>query len=572
MPNPLFYASTFHTLLGCIGQFLGTALTIRVFALLLLVVQFCHIERAAKQTGVSRFVAIVVATVVSWQGYQMVNLYERSDLTEFTALACLTCSLSCLFVLCLRVAKGERDPYGLIATGVFYGLAALTHPLTGLFGGILLVALGLSALLVLKSGRFLLFGVLNSLALSCLLSPWLYVVLQFGKVIHVADPTANAYGFREVYVASTLGRALTSALSPISGPFNNGLDPSGYPVINVQISLALLVYSILTLAVLRRCSRRCARPEVLLGTFLGLSYVVFVISLLVFCVPKCSTLFGSLFDIMQFSYRLAAYVNLALMLCLLCMFGLIDQAKLRSQGWIATVWKWAAIGAFVLAAIGLCSKTIVIESSSHFGPGTQSIGDFLRMMHSAIRADGYWSPGSPAVDTVHLNELPVTFDCASDYDVPSAFATNHSELNGLPAYGAFFQPGTTFGEVNPIKVSLANPTLLITNVTPFPWNAIYLDEKRLPCSKLFPVPDTPGLPRPSSMVLALRAEPGRHVLRYEFRPEWLWLYLRGLSWLVLVAWTASWVGVIANSLLARKPATSPAESSVVPNPVRATVV
>lgn len=554
VPTPLFYASTFHTLLGCIGQFLGTALTIRVFALLLLVVQFCHIERAAKQTGASRFVAIVVATVVSWQAYQMVNLYERSDLTEFTALACLTCSLSCLFVLCLRIAKGERDPYGSIAAGAFYGLAALAHPLTGLFGGILVAALGLSALLVLKSGKLFLFGVLSALALSCLLSPWLYVTLQFGKVIHVADPTINAYTFHEVYIPSSLGTALASALSPITGPFDNGLDQSGYPTINVQISLAFLVYSIVIVAVLRRCSRPCARPEILLGTFLGLSYLVFVISLLVFCVPKCSTLFGSLFDIMQFSYRLAAYANLALMLCLLCMFGLIDQAKLRSQGRIGTVWKWAAISALVLAATGLCSKSIVIESSSHFRPGTQGIEDFLRMRHSSIRAGGYWFPGSPAVDAMHLNELPVTFDCASDYDVPSVFATNHNELNGLATFGALFRPGTTFGEVSPVKVSLTKPTLLVTNVNPFPWNAIYLDERRLPCGELFPVPDKASLPRSPSISLALRAEPGQHVLRYEFRPERLWLYLRGLSWLVLIGWAALWAAMIGTKLLGRKPA------------------
>jgi hypothetical protein len=394
VPNPLFYGSAFHVLLGCLGRFLGMSLAFRLFALGLLLAQFCHVERAAREAGAPRFIAFAVATAVSWQVYQVVNLYERGDLTEFTGLVCLTCSLSCLFVLCLRMARGEKDFYGLVVTGASYGLATLIHPLTGLFGGILLAVLGLCALPVLKSRKFLLFGVLNSLALGCLLSPWLYVVLRFGKVIHIADPSLNSFLFQSLF-ASTLWGRLASAFRPISGSYLAHPGRSGIPhEISVQLSLALLIFSTLTLAVMSRCPRRCTKPEFLLCNSLGVSYLTLLVSLLVFCVPKCSSLFGGLFDIMQYSYRLGAYVNLSLMLCSLCMFGLIDQDKLRSQERIGTLWKCAAISALLLAATGLASKVVVIESSSQFGSGVQVLETALRREQCPIRTEGYWVPGN----------------------------------------------------------------------------------------------------------------------------------------------------------------------------------
>lgn len=549
MPNPLFYGSTFHVLVGCLGRFIGVSMAFRLLALGLLLTQFLHIERAAREISASRIVAMVVATAASWQVYQMVAIYDRGDLTEFTALVCLTCSLTCLVVLCLRIAKGDRDPYGLIATGAFYGLATIIHPLTGLFGGILVAALGLSAMLVLKSRKLLLFGAVNFLALSCLLSPWLYLVTQFGKLIRITDSSLNSFLFQGLFASTIIWKSLASAFSPISGSYYARPDPSGMPYqTSVQFSLSLLVFSILTLAVLSRCPKRCARPEYVLCGFLGVSYLTFLVSLLVFCVPKCSSLFGGLFDIMQFSYRLGAYVNLSLILCSLCLSGLIAQDKLQSQGRIGMVWKCAGAGALLLAAIALASKTIVIQSSCQFGSGADGVDSLLRMKHWPTQPGGYWVPGNAAEDTVHLDDLPAMFYCRSDYDVRSGFATNYSELNGLPVCGAFFRPGAAFGEVSPLNFTLTKPTLLVTNVNVFPWNAIYLDGKRVPSGNLFPAVSKLGLQWSSPEALALRAGPGQHVLRYAFRPRRPWLYLRGFSWLVLAAWTALWAAAVGAKL------------------------
>ncbi|MBV8899164.1 MAG: hypothetical protein JOY92_03515 [Verrucomicrobia bacterium] len=553
LPHPLFYASTFHTLLGGLGRLLGMALAFRLAALLLLMVQFSHVERAAREAGVSRFVAFIVATAVSWQVYLMNSLYERGDLTEFTALVFLTCALSCLLVLCLRIASEEKDTYGLIATGAFYGLTALTHPLTGFYGGILIAAFGSVALLVLKSRKLFLFGVLNALALGCLLSPWLYVVHRFGKLIRIADPSANSLMFQGLFVTTVRNR-LVSVFSPISGSFftAQSLFDSSYEA-SARASVALLAFAVFTLAILSRCPKRRVKPARLLCSFLGLSYLTLLICLLVICVPKCSSLFGNLFDIMQYSSRLAAYVNLSLVLCSLCLFGLLDWEKLQSQRRIRVMWKWAGIGALLLAAVGLGSKMISIQASNDFGSGTKAVEALLQTRHWATRAGGYWLPGNPGGEAMHVSELPAMFYGRSDYDVRSAFSTDFSRVNGLPVRGAFFRSDKIFGEVKSIEFSVAKPTLLITNVSVFPWNAIYLDGKRVPCGDLFPALSKLGLQWSTPEALAVRVGPGPHVLRYAFRPERPWLYLRGLSWLVLAAWMAGLATVIGANLRLRNP-------------------
>jgi hypothetical protein len=64
-----------------------------------------------------------------------------------------------------------------------------------------------------------------------------------------------------------------------------------------------------------------------------------------------------------------------------------------------------------------------------------------------------------------------------------------------------------------------------------------------------------GLQWSTPEALAVRVGPGSHVLRYAFRPERPWLYLCGLSWLVLAVWMAAWAIVAVAKRPRRNPPT-----------------
>ena len=99
-------------------------------------IQFYHIERAARGLHVRRIFSFPVAMMITWAVYPLTNLYNRSALTEFVAVAFLNASVASLFVLIMKVSRAERSRYDMVAFGLLYLISALIHPLTALFGGL----------------------------------------------------------------------------------------------------------------------------------------------------------------------------------------------------------------------------------------------------------------------------------------------------------------------------------------------------------------------------------------------------------------------------------------------------
>jgi hypothetical protein len=156
VPVPLFYSAKFYGLTGVIASTLGSAVTFRLVALLALLIQFWHVERAVRCASGGNRLPLTVATIVTWGIYSLTNLYNRSALPEFVAVAFLTAAVSCLLVLAVRLASGERSYYDAVSVGLFYTAAAVTHPLTALFGAFLIVLTSLAAAITLR--RVWLFG------------------------------------------------------------------------------------------------------------------------------------------------------------------------------------------------------------------------------------------------------------------------------------------------------------------------------------------------------------------------------------------------------------------------------
>src|SRR5262249_49154719 len=154
------------------SSILGSGLAIRCFAVGTLVLQFFVVFRSLTAVCIQRNTALTVATLLVWGTYSLTNLYNRSALTEFFSLSLLTCSISTLLVLFLKVDEEEIKLSSWLQPGFFYALAAVTHPLTAAFGGLFMIAIGMGAVAVTRSWKLLLFGVANGVAISIILSPW----------------------------------------------------------------------------------------------------------------------------------------------------------------------------------------------------------------------------------------------------------------------------------------------------------------------------------------------------------------------------------------------------------------
>ena len=98
IPNTLFYGQKFYALAGMFSAFLGSAVTVRIMVLMVFLLQFFQVYRAAMKAGAARNISIGIAVMMTWAIYPLTNLYNRSALTEFFAVAFLTCCLGFFFM------------------------------------------------------------------------------------------------------------------------------------------------------------------------------------------------------------------------------------------------------------------------------------------------------------------------------------------------------------------------------------------------------------------------------------------------------------------------------------------
>ncbi len=95
--------------------------------------------------------------------------------------------------------------------------------------------------------------------------------------------------------------------------------------------------------------------------------------------------------------------------------------------------------------------------------------------------------------------------------------------------------GHRFGQVEPLTVTVREPTLLTTNVQPFPWNRIRVDALPLPQSSIIATDDG----------LAVILPAGSHRVEAEFLYDRTWTLLDRLSWVTLLLWLALYVACAA---------------------------
>jgi len=514
MPDALFYAQKFYVLMGMVSAFLGSALTIRLMIGWAFLIQFFHVYRAALKAGAARHIAIGVAVFVTWAIYPLTNLYNRSALTEFFAVIFLTCAV-CSFLAIIIDLKHRPSRYDLVASGYFFVLAAITHPLTALWGGLFLAILGVIALFTCEGERKWWFGAYFSKTLLfslLILSPWIYLVAQFNDKLPISSRENNAKYFHSEYF---FPRSIDNGFSRLS-PFPLDLkslekgvqDKDTFtPYIDAQVTLPLILLIGIFFYIFRRekytgsCLSVCEKA-IIVGSA-GMLVMVFVESI---C-PKTFDWLAGVFNVLQFPYRLVTYINLSALVIVILLAGCMGRANLN-RGQLINI-----CVAFCVAISFSALIQKLVHASAIEGKSTQ--------VNQSI-----WAP-RPFRSVSHLNELPTTYYGLGAYTVKEGF--EKGTVSGEIHY--IFQnfnvlEGDRFGQVEPLMVNLTAPTLVITNVQAFPWNQILING---------------SAQYPYSVIVvggrgAVLLPAGNYHLEFATHIDPVWRLFNLLSWMLFIGW------------------------------------
>jgi len=536
---PIFYGGKFYAASGLISRVLGSAIAFRIVALVTLLIQFCYVERAARSVGGGKFLSLTVATIVCWAIYPLTNLYNRSALTEFVAIGFLTAATASFFVLVVRLSVGRESYYDAVSFGLLYSAAALTHPLTALFGGLFLVTIGLAAFLSLRRMWLLGVGIFNVIMTVAVLGPWFYALHRFGRFLILTDSTANRDSFRQIGFFPDSIDNIWSRLSPLPIDFRStikGIDV-GTPYLESQITFPLVVVAgVLAWLWLRpvRGLRRPPQPFLLITLFVSLSLFVFLFALSVN--PAISAWFGGFFDILQFPYRVTSYINLSMLICVFCLIGLVDPETHSDRSVQHKIRDLVLVASLTISLFALVTKLIDANAIRYDDPIAN-----IRRRNMELRLETppdpakSWYPGI-ANPVSRLDRLPSAAYGYSAYSVTAGFSK--TLLIGPFAERAMaFVPNVGhLGEVDRIRIEVSAPTLIVTNVQAFPWNALFVDQTREPRNKVYVLHSRAFANWIDPLLEAVLLPKGTHVLEYRFLPDGKWRILDRISWVVLCFW------------------------------------
>ena len=508
IPNTLFYGQKFYALLGLLSAFLGSAVTVRIMVFMVFLMQFFQVYRAAMKAGGARNISIGIAVIMTWAIYPLTNLYNRSALTEFFAVAFLTCSLASFLCVIIHDSQKSASRYDIIASGLFFVLAAVTHPLTALCGGLFLGILGVIALIFCERERklwLLSYFAITALLSLLILSPWIYVLAQFNNKLPISAHTTTQFygsGFFPNSVDNILSRVSPLPLDLRS--IEKGIHDVITPYLDAQVALPLIIL----IAVFIYIGWREKSIKFDLGayerTILWGSAVMLIICFAVSVCPKISGWLGGFFDILQFPFRLTNYVNLSALVILIILAGRISRANVHSQQVINVCLAFCIAISFSALMLKLVHASVIRQDSTQFDEGS-------------------WAP-LPFGSNNHLNDLPGSFYGAGDYSVADGFAKD-TFSDVVPVIFRNFKvlDGQRFGQVGPLTVDLNKAAIVVTNIQPFPWNRILINGALQSQSDVTVIAGREAVVLPS----------GSYILKAVTRMDGVWKFLNLVSWVLL---------------------------------------
>lgn len=521
--SPVFYGYLFYPLLGLFSTHVNAEYVVRGAALAALALQYAAVRRTVLRLGGTAGTATAVAALTIWSAYGLTNLYNRAALTEFFAVAALTCAVCGWFDALHADSRRDVWRFGL-RFGLNLTLAMGFHPITGLYALTMLPVLALAVpgrRAALK--QLLAVSAVAAGASAVVLAPWVYAVAQLSKSLEMAKHTANV---QTGPIIAPLDRWQTR-LNPLPTDvrcYEAGPNEVSTPYLDAQISwpLLLLGSGVAVLALRSVTGSERYKLGALLLVPAGYGLAMLVLSL----APAAFDHLPNSFKAVQFLYRIVSYVNLAALLLVLYALALVARRGTPGNAFAVpatflavTVTYGAACVLLKLqhAQTALISESTVIQVLGGHDPAYQQNPGHRRLVRT---------------DTDRAQLVQVAGMCGlTAYCTPDLLPLMET-VAGAPAIHAPFgieTRGRSFGEAQVMRVTAERPMYLATPVLVFPWNRFLVDGELIPTERL-------RAWNGASKMTAVPIPAGTHTVQYVVEPNRLWLRLHRTSQCVLVMW------------------------------------
>ena len=201
-------------------------------------------------------------------------------------------------------------------------------------------------------------------------------------------------------------------------------------------------------------------------------------------------------------------MNLAILVVVFILAGRMSRANVHSQQVINVCLAFCIAISFSALMLKLVHASAIAHKSTK--------------IHGEL-----WVP-LPFGSLKHLNEIPESFGGQMDaYTIVDGLAKD--TVSGfVPMTSRDFHvlDGDRFGQAEDLAVSLTQPTLVLVNVQPFPWNQIFINGSLQSHSSII----SDG--RQEAVLLPA----GSYLFKAVTHVDGVWKFLNCVSWVLLLGW------------------------------------
>jgi hypothetical protein len=388
VPLYAFYGGTLYVVAGALAIALGSPLYGYVATYLLgFAAAYCGWWWLSRQAGLGRVLAHVPGLLFATSAYGLTNLYNRGAWTEHMAVS----MVPLVVASGLSVVRSDRLRLGpSIALVVSSVLFAGSHNLTLLTGTTVLVAIGALLLVWVPAARQMVTtrGLLRLVAIlvaAALVDAWfLLPELTYQSKTFIAHQTDLWRSYLKTYEPLVAPKHLFS--------LGRGTSDPSVPKYTFSLPVLAMVWAVVACVV--------ARPRWRDAWFRVVLVLGLVATGLIVAMTHVELLVGP-FVMLQFSYRLESFVNLAICGVVLGALVLLQGQTTRAS----RVWLWVMAPVVATSVVLGAAQVVVHRDPATYGGWHTFPSFYNRWSNGNGNLYAYSAAGLPAYDPQSLLQL-----------------------------------------------------------------------------------------------------------------------------------------------------------------------